>query len=152
MVRCSHEQPDANDFLSAELMDWSRVLLQCNHIKRGTAELSRRFTEKRGLRLLLSSSWITPSSISVVARRRLAISRNNLLAPNFQFNDTHRKIIFQVMDAYYRLLNSKGQEEAAKANLTNAQTVQAAGRADPGVSGRWPGRPNSWRSHHPVPG
>ena len=58
--------------------------------------------------------------------QEVAISRNNLLAANFQFNDTHRKVIFQVMDAYYRLLNSKGQEEAAHANLTNAQTVQAA--------------------------
>lgn len=56
--------------------------------------------------------------------QEVAISRSNLLAANFQFNDTHRKIIFQVMQAYYRLLNSKGQEDAAEANLKNAQTVQ----------------------------
>jgi outer membrane protein TolC len=42
----------------------------------------------------------------------IAISRSDLLAANFLFNDTHRKIIFQVMEAYYRLLNSKGQEDA----------------------------------------
>jgi outer membrane protein TolC len=58
--------------------------------------------------------------------QEIAISKNNLLAANFQFNDTHRKVIFQVMDAYYRLLNSKGQEEAEEVNLKNAQTVQAA--------------------------
>ncbi len=59
----------------------------------------------------------------------IAISRNNLLAANFLFNDTHRKIIFQVMAAYYRVLNSKGQEDAAEANLKNAQTVQQAAEA-----------------------
>ncbi len=40
-----------------------------------------------------------------------------------------RKIIFQVMQAYYRLLDSKGQEDAAEANLKNAQTVQQAAEA-----------------------
>jgi outer membrane protein len=59
----------------------------------------------------------------------VAISRSNLLAANFLFNDTHRKIIFQVMEAYYRLLNSKGQEDAQEANLKNAQTVQDAAEA-----------------------
>ena len=56
--------------------------------------------------------------------QEIAISRNKLLVANFQFNDTHRKIIFQVMDAYYRLLDTKGQQEAAEANLKNAQTVR----------------------------
>jgi outer membrane protein len=59
----------------------------------------------------------------------IAISRNNLLAANLLFNDTHRKIIFQVMSAYYRVLNAKGQEDAAEANLKNAQTVQQAAEA-----------------------
>jgi outer membrane protein TolC len=58
--------------------------------------------------------------------QQIAISRNDLLVANFQFNDTHRKVIFQVMDVYYRLLNTTGQQEAAEANLKNAQTVQAA--------------------------
>jgi outer membrane protein TolC len=61
--------------------------------------------------------------------QEVAISRSNLLAANFLFNDTHRKIIFQVMAAYYRVLNSKGQEEAQEANLKNAQTVQDAAEA-----------------------
>ena len=61
--------------------------------------------------------------------QQIAISRSNLLAANFLFNDTHRRIIFQVMEAYYRLLNSKGQEEAQEANLKNAQTVQDAAEA-----------------------
>ncbi len=59
----------------------------------------------------------------------IAIRRNNLLAANLLFNDTHRKIIFQVMSAYYRVLNAKGQEDAAEANLKNAQTVQQAAEA-----------------------
>jgi outer membrane protein len=54
----------------------------------------------------------------------IAVSRSNLLAANFQFNDTHRKVIFDVMAAYYRVLNTKGQEDAAEANLKNAQTDQ----------------------------
>jgi outer membrane protein len=59
----------------------------------------------------------------------VAISRSDLLAANFLFNDTHRKIIFQVMEAFYRLLNSRGQEDAEQANLNNAQTVQDAAEA-----------------------
>ncbi len=61
--------------------------------------------------------------------QQIAISRSNLMAANFLFNDTHRKIIFQVMEAYYRVLNNKGQEEAQEANLKNAQTVQDAAEA-----------------------
>src|ERR1700687_4394655 len=61
--------------------------------------------------------------------QEVAISRSNLLAANFLFNDTHRKIIFQVMAAYYRVLNGKGQEAAQEANLKNAQTVQNAAEA-----------------------
>ena len=61
--------------------------------------------------------------------QEIAISRNNLLAANFLFNDTHRRVIFDVMAAYYRVLNTKGQEDAAEANLKNAQTVQQAAEA-----------------------
>lgn len=61
--------------------------------------------------------------------QEVAVSRSNLLAANFMFNDTHRKIIFQVMETYYRVLNSKGLQEAAEANLKNAQTVQEAAEA-----------------------
>jgi outer membrane protein len=62
-------------------------------------------------------------------QEEIAISRNNLFAANFLFNDTHRQIIFQVMETYYRVLNAKGQEDAAEANLKNAQTVQQAAEA-----------------------
>ena len=57
---------------------------------------------------------------------RIAAARATLLAANFAFNDTHRKIIYQVAQAYYRLLNALGQEDAARASLTNAQTAQQA--------------------------
>ena len=61
--------------------------------------------------------------------QEISVSRSNLLAANFRFNDTHRKIIFQVMEAYYRLLDSKGRQDAAEVNLKNAQTVQQAAEA-----------------------
>jgi outer membrane protein len=51
-------------------------------------------------------------------------AKANLLAANFSFNDTHRKIIYQVTAAYYTLLNQIGQRGAADATLKNAQTVQ----------------------------
>ena len=57
---------------------------------------------------------------------RIASARAELSAANFGFNDTHRKIIFQVADTYYRLLNAIGQVDAAQASLLNAKTVQAA--------------------------
>ena len=59
----------------------------------------------------------------------VSASKSNLLAANFQFNDTHRRIIFQVMEAYYRLLDTKGLQDAAEANLKNAETVQQAAEA-----------------------
>ena len=61
--------------------------------------------------------------------QEIAVSRNNLLAANFLFNDTHRKVIFQVMAAYYHVLDTKGQEDVAEANLKNAQTDQEAAEA-----------------------
>lgn len=59
-------------------------------------------------------------------RQEISVRANDLLAANFQFNDAHRRVIFQVVMAYYRLLNSKGQLDAADANLKNATTVQQA--------------------------
>ena len=57
---------------------------------------------------------------------RISAAKAELLATNFAFNDTHRKVIYQVEEAYYRLLNSIGQEDAAEASLSNAQKVQQA--------------------------
>lgn len=57
---------------------------------------------------------------------RIAAAGANVLAANFAFNDTHRKVINQVEQAYYQLLNLLGQEQAAQASLANAQTAQAA--------------------------
>jgi outer membrane protein len=51
-------------------------------------------------------------------------ARAEMFAANFAFNDTHRKIIYQTAADYYRLLNAMGQQEAAKATLLNAQTVE----------------------------
>ena len=61
--------------------------------------------------------------------QRISISSSNLLAADFAFNDTHRRIIFDVQQAYYRLLNASGQRSAAEANLKNAQTDQEAAEA-----------------------
>ena len=57
---------------------------------------------------------------------RIATARAELVAADFAFNDTHRKIIFQVADTYYRLLNAVGQVDTAEASLMNAKTVQDA--------------------------
>ncbi len=59
-------------------------------------------------------------------RGRIAEQSARLLGTNFQFNDVHRRIIYQVQQAYFRLLNALGQEAAARASLANAQTVQQA--------------------------
>jgi outer membrane protein len=55
---------------------------------------------------------------------RIAAASAQVLAANFEFNDTHRRIIFTVEQAYYQLLNASGQEDAARASLSNAQAVQ----------------------------
>jgi outer membrane protein len=52
-------------------------------------------------------------------------ARWNLLAADLSFNDTHRRIIFQVMSAYYRLLDARGLRQAAEVSLRNAQAVEA---------------------------
>ncbi|MCU1260456.1 MAG: outer rane efflux protein [Bryobacterales bacterium] len=57
---------------------------------------------------------------------RIAAAGAELFAANFAFNETHRRIIYQVAQTYYRLLNALGQQDAAQASLTNAQTVQQA--------------------------
>ena len=57
---------------------------------------------------------------------RISAARAEVLAANFAFNDTHRKVIYQVEEAYYRLLKSIGQEDAAQASLSSAQKVQQA--------------------------
>ena len=57
---------------------------------------------------------------------RITAARAEVLAANFGFNDTHRYVIYQVEQAYYQLLNSSGQEGAARASLANAQAVQQA--------------------------
>ena len=62
-------------------------------------------------------------------RGRIDAERARLLAANFGFNDTHRKLIYEVEQAYYRLLNNSSQEGAARASLANAQAVQQAAEA-----------------------
>src|SRR6266436_4984037 len=57
---------------------------------------------------------------------RINAAKAEALAANFAFNDTHRNVIYRVEQAYYQLLNTSGQEEAARANLSNAQAVQQA--------------------------
>jgi len=57
---------------------------------------------------------------------RINDARARLLEANFAFNDTHRQLIYQVQEAYFRLLSSMGQEDAAQASLSNAQAVQQA--------------------------
>jgi outer membrane protein len=62
-------------------------------------------------------------------RGRIDAAKADLLAADFAFNDTHRRVIFQVQAAYYQLLNATGQEAAARVNLANAQTVLESAEA-----------------------
>ena len=57
---------------------------------------------------------------------RIQQAAAQLLATDFGFNNTHRKVIYQVENAYYRVLSTTAQQEAAEVNLANAQAVQAA--------------------------
>jgi outer membrane protein len=57
---------------------------------------------------------------------RINAASAEVLAANFAFNDAHRTVIYQVEQAYYRLLNSMGQEGATRASLSNAQAVEQA--------------------------
>src|SRR6266436_111519 len=57
---------------------------------------------------------------------RINAAQAEVLAANFAFNDTHRNVIYRVEQSYYQFLNASGQEEAARANLSNAQAVQQA--------------------------
>lgn len=59
-------------------------------------------------------------------RGRIALQSARLLAANFGFNDVHRRLIFQVQQAYYRLLNASAQDAAARVSLANAEAVQQA--------------------------
>jgi outer membrane protein len=59
-------------------------------------------------------------------RGRIDAAKAQLLAANFAFNDTHRNVIYQVEQSYYRLLSAMGQEDAARASLSNAEAVQEA--------------------------
>ena len=57
---------------------------------------------------------------------RIDSARARLLSSNFAFNDTHRTVINQVQQAYYRLLRAIGQEDAATSSLSNAKSVEQA--------------------------
>ncbi len=59
-------------------------------------------------------------------RGRIDAESARVLATNFGFNDVHRKLIFQVQQTYYRLLNASAQDAAARASLANAEAVQQA--------------------------
>jgi outer membrane protein TolC len=63
-------------------------------------------------------------------------ARAEMFEADFAFNDTHRRIIYQVTSGYYRLLNTIGQLDAAKATLLNANTVEqdAQSRLDHGLA------------------
>jgi len=95
-------------------------------VDRKEAELGSRFYRQTipGFQLSLDLSY---TIFDFGARRgRINAESARLLASNFGFNDVHRQLIYDVSQAYYRLLDAAGQEEAAGASLVNAQAVQQA--------------------------
>ena len=69
---------------------------------------------------------------------RIESAAAQLLATDFGFNDAHRRVIYQVEEAYYRVLSTASQQLAAEANLANAHAVQQAAqdRLDHGLATR----------------
>lgn len=57
-------------------------------------------------------------------RARIDFARAGLISADFTFNDTHRRLIFEVASLYYALLDATGREQAAQATLADARTVQ----------------------------
>jgi len=57
------------------------------------------------------------------------VAKANLLASDLAFNDTHRRIIFQVAEAYYRFLNAQALRQAAESSLENAKAVEEDAKA-----------------------
>lgn len=55
---------------------------------------------------------------------RIDSAKAEVLAANFAFNDTHRRVIYQVEQTYYQLLNAYGQIDADEVSLTNALVAQ----------------------------
>jgi len=95
-------------------------------VERVEAGLGARFYRQTNPALQLSLD-LNYTIFDFGARRgRINAESARLLASNFGFNDVHRQLIYDVSQAYYRLLNAAGQEEAAGASLVNAQAVQQA--------------------------
>jgi outer membrane protein TolC len=57
---------------------------------------------------------------------RIEARAARLFAASVGFNDVHRRLIYKVQQAYYRLMNASSQESAARASLANAIAVQQA--------------------------
>lgn len=53
------------------------------------------------------------------------VAKANLIVADLAFNDTHRRLIYDISAAYFCLLNQKGQREAAEVSLKNAEAVEA---------------------------
>jgi outer membrane protein len=107
-------------------LDPTLAAIALSQTSRGEAFLGDRFY-RQSLQTFESALELNYTIVDFGARaRRIEAARTQLLAANFAFNDTHRKLIYQVERAYYGLLNATGQEEAARANLVNAQTAQQA--------------------------
>jgi outer membrane protein TolC len=62
-------------------------------------------------------------------RGKVDQAKARLLASNFNFDDTHLQLVYQVLNAYYSLQQAQGEVDAAQAKLESAQTVRAAAEA-----------------------
>lgn len=57
-------------------------------------------------------------------RANIDAQKASLLAANLRFNDTHRKVIFEMVNAYYRVMLALSRKDAAEVALFEAKTVQ----------------------------
>ena len=92
-------------------------------INRYSLFVDKFYREETGVFPIALNTWSTLLDFGARSAQ-INVARANMLASDFVFNDAHRRIVYQVTEAYYRLLEAIAQEGAAEATLTDAQTVQ----------------------------
>ena len=113
--------------LRRQLSAWRAV--RC-HKPAGTKSTSEIDSTREPYKRLRSPLDLSYTVFDFGARRgRINAAKAQLLAANFSFNDSHRNVIYQVEQSCYRLSTAMGKEEAVRASLFNAATVQEAAEA-----------------------
>jgi outer membrane protein len=121
----AHSLADASGIARSELYP-TLVAVALSQASRQQAFLNTRFYRQ----VLQSSDLAFDLNYTIFdfggRSHRIDQAKARLLAADFNFNDAHRRVIYNIETAYYLLLNAIGQEDAARANLANADAVRQA--------------------------